>query len=1355
MEDFRHKDADLEFRRGLEELFRGHLDGCMSAAFSSSCSGDEEEEEDNASDLLARRRRRSDLESDDLAESSAAARRQSRILGRWVARQAEEMITSMEQRTRESELMALAGLHTVSTLDSSFLHEPRRSPSAAVERPVAARSSSILQLWRERVAASVASESQYRGYNQWDNSVSREESPEIGDGGERERERERVRRIVRGWMMENAVADAASRVLTREESPRVEWLGEIERERVRLVREWVQMTSQPRDARTRDGVVTDHVDGLPEHTRMDLPRIRGRQARLDVITRMGREREGELQSLSEHRAVSGFGHRNRIQVLLRGRFLRNGSSSEEERPTSVAERELGQLRQQHHVSGLRLENGVSGLPSNQSDALAAQNIDLSRNDQSQTSPVVSSSTAIQEIIQSRSESADMQEVGINDAVEAEMAVRRGNVDMHEPLTQVERWQEEDAEHERRDWQQSSDGGMGQWHEVTGGESDGNWQENAEQEWIHETAEDVGEDGHLPEVHEEWHDDEFHNTDENWQDNHLDPPNGEQFSPRSINTFMPPDDDNVYSMELRELLSRRSVSNLLHSGFRQSLDQLIRSYVQRQGHVPINWDLESSLPTPNLPEENQALQRDDENQDLQDSIVRPRLVIPPPPLPPRQPLWHSQFHHNNWSRRSMRRSEIEWDAINDLRSDMNKLQQGMSHVQRTLEACMDMQLELQRSIRQEVSAALNRFAGEQGINESLSEDGTKWSQVRKGICCVCCDAQIDSLLYRCGHMCTCSKCANELVRGGGKCPLCRAPIVEVVRAYSMMLCVDTELIIIRTNFSSILVPFLPFSLLISPVPSPRIETPSAHLQESNPSRTLTLLGISRSGLSTMVLDQKALCKRASKLEYTESKKILLDSLSLSTLNGLLLDVYDILRPRPLDYEQRINLLRVFNMMATDIFGDKDGFPMVEAFGSFAMDLFTARSDLDLSVNFDSNTSTEFPRDKKISVLRKFARVLYTHERRGQVSGVLPIMRARVPVLKVIDCGTGIECDISVENKDGITRSMVVTLVSSIDERFRILSYLMKCWARAHNINSSKDRTMSSMSIITLVAFHLQTRNPPILPPFSVLLKDGSDASSIQNNILRYRGFGRGNQESVAGLFVALMNKLSSVESLWQHGLCASTFEASWISKTWDSGVGNMSVEDFLDRSQNFARSIGKIEMQKICKCIRVSLDHLSCFMIGQIEASTLRVDLFGSLHMDVPVNQLKHESLEHKRRYPIHPSNAPIDRSATKKARHTKRASNQRHACYETSEPLSTPNVLPLPLLPFQPGNVVYPPRPQFVSPESNYQFMYYPQPIVPSAYPGSSIQRTQFPPPPQLVHRLQYQPPPNPFHFYHGYQHRS
>ena len=59
-------------------------------------------------------------------------------------------------------------------------------------------------------------------------------------------------------------------------------------------------------------------------------------------------------------------------------------------------------------------------------------------------------------------------------------------------------------------------------------------------------------------------------------------------------------------------------------------------------------------------------------------------------------------------------------------------------------------------------------------------------INSGNCVICSEASIDSVVYHCGHMCVCIACGLELKAQGLKCPICRAPITDVIRAYASML-----------------------------------------------------------------------------------------------------------------------------------------------------------------------------------------------------------------------------------------------------------------------------------------------------------------------------------------------------------------------------------------------------------------------------------------------------------------------------------------------------------------------------------------------------------------------------------------
>lgn len=101
---------------------------------------------------------------------------------------------------------------------------------------------------------------------------------------------------------------------------------------------------------------------------------------------------------------------------------------------------------------------------------------------------------------------------------------------------------------------------------------------------------------------------------------------------------------------------------------------------------------------------------------------------------------------------------------------------------------DLQLDIQRSIRQEVAAALNNIAGGASNLQFPAAAAAAAAAVggqgapSNGQCLVCVDEQVDTVLYRCGHLCLCHACAMRLRQAGAHCPVCRAPIVDITKIY---------------------------------------------------------------------------------------------------------------------------------------------------------------------------------------------------------------------------------------------------------------------------------------------------------------------------------------------------------------------------------------------------------------------------------------------------------------------------------------------------------------------------------------------------------------------------------------------
>jgi protein neuralized len=63
-----------------------------------------------------------------------------------------------------------------------------------------------------------------------------------------------------------------------------------------------------------------------------------------------------------------------------------------------------------------------------------------------------------------------------------------------------------------------------------------------------------------------------------------------------------------------------------------------------------------------------------------------------------------------------------------------------------------------------------------------DSGMSGLNMMQNECVICYEADVDCVLYACGHMCMCFSCAVQQFDTSGECPLCRATIRDVIRTY---------------------------------------------------------------------------------------------------------------------------------------------------------------------------------------------------------------------------------------------------------------------------------------------------------------------------------------------------------------------------------------------------------------------------------------------------------------------------------------------------------------------------------------------------------------------------------------------
>ncbi|KAL0241808.1 hypothetical protein GEMRC1_007043 [Eukaryota sp. GEM-RC1] len=161
-----------------------------------------------------------------------------------------------------------------------------------------------------------------------------------------------------------------------------------------------------------------------------------------------------------------------------------------------------------------------------------------------------------------------------------------------------------------------------------------------------------------------------------------------------------------------------------------------------------------------------------------------------------------------------------------------------------------------------------------------------------------------------------------------------------------------------------------------------------------------------------------------------------------------------------------------------------------YGSYASNLWTCVSDIDLSISLSSNSQK--PVNRGLFFLERLSYFL-----RPLFHDVTLIPSRVCPIIKLSDPASHINIDLSVDSTSGITAAQFIKTFLSISSDAIIFIKLIKYWGKVRQLIDSVNGGFTSFAMVLICIKYLQSLIPAVLPSLDEVFSGRNIAKEIKS------------------------------------------------------------------------------------------------------------------------------------------------------------------------------------------------------------------------------------------------------------------